>query len=203
MTTWMSVRKWGRGVLLAAASVLAIGQADAYTVSLSPVAQTVDRGSVVAVDVVISGLGGTGLGSYSLDLGFDAGILAFDRAVDAFNMGDAVGLFVTPDAGTLVLTDASFDDPDVLRARQGDTFTLLTLYFNTLALGTADLAFNAGSALSDVYSNAVQFLTVGATVTVIEGSGGGTAPAPGSLPLVLAACAAALVARRRATKTAG
>jgi len=202
MTSWKSVRNWARGALVTAASVLAMAQAEAYTVSLAPAAQTVELGSVVAIDVIVSGLGGTGLGSYSLNLGFDAGILAFDRAVDSFNLGDSVGLFVTPDLAALVLTDVSFDDPDLLRARQGDTVTLLTLYFNTLALGTADLGFTAGSALSDVYGDAVDFLTLGGAVTVIEGGGGGgNLPLPGSLPLVLAAAAAALLVRRRATST--
>ncbi len=195
MTSWMSVRNWARGALVTAASVLVMSQAEAYTVSLAPAAQTVAQGTMVAIDVVVSDLG-TGLGDYNLNLAFDAGLLAFDRAVDAFSLGSSVGLFVTQDPGLLLLTDASFDDPELLRTRQGnDSLTLFTLYFNTLGVGTAALAFEAGGALGDVYGNAVQFLTAGGTVTITEA--GGTVPSPGTLPLVLVAGAAAACAMRR------
>jgi hypothetical protein len=200
MTAWMSVRKCAQGLLMAAAAVLASAQAQAYTVSLAPVAQTVETGALVAIDVRVSDLGSTGLGSYSLDLSFDAGILGFDHATDALNLGFAVGLFVTPAPGTLLLTDVSFDDPALLLTRQGDTVTLFTLYFNAVGLGTGTLGFNAGSAMADVFGDALTFLTTGATVTVTEHTEPGGVPIPGTLPLVLAAAFGAAAVRRRSVR---
>jgi hypothetical protein len=199
MTAWMCVRKWGQGLLVAATAMLASAQAQAYTVSLAPAAQTVTLGAMVAVDVQISGLGATGLGSYSLDLNFDAAILGFDHADDALNLGFAVGLFATPGVGTVLLTDVSFNDPDALLARQGDAVTLFTLYFNTLGLGTGELGFSAGGALSDVFGGAVAFDTAGGSVTVTDGGGtGGEVPSPGTTSLVLAAFLACAAVRRKA-----
>lgn len=199
MTAWMSVRKCAQGFLIAAAALLG-SQVQAYTVSLAPVAQTVDQGALVAIDVRVSDLGTTGLGSYSLDLSFDSTILSFDRADDALNLGFAVGLFATPGAGTLLLTDVSFDDPALLLARQGDTLTLFTLYFNATGLGTSALAFGAGSALADVFGDAIDFLTTGASVTVTENTTPGGVPVPGTLSLLLAAGLAAAAVRRRTAR---
>jgi hypothetical protein len=195
MTAWMRARNWGQALLLAATAMLTSTQTQAYTVSLAPAAQTVALGGLVAIDVQVSGLGPAGLGSYSLDLSFNPTILGFDHADDALSLGFAVGLFATPGTGTVGLTDVSFNDPDVLLARQGDAITLFTLYFNTLGVGTDALTFSAGGALADVFGNAVVFDTIGGEVTVTAGTGPGEAPTPGTLPLVLSAALALALAR--------
>lgn len=196
MNVSKSLRKWGLGFLVAASAALAGSQAQAYTVSLTPAAQTVDEGALVAVEVRVSDLGPLGLGSYNFDLGFDAAILGFDRVVDAFGLGDALGLDVTLNGGSLLVSDFSLDDPLVLLTRQGADVTLFTMYFNAIGVGTSALTLNSGI-LSDVNGDIVSFLTGNATVTVLEQIGG-EVPAPGTLALLLAAGFAAAIAWRRA-----
>lgn len=195
MTTWMSVRKCAQGLLIAAAAVLGSTQAQAYTVSLTPAAQTVDQGTVVAVGVSVSDLGPLGLGSYNFDLGFDAAILGFDHVVDAFGLGISFGLDFAAGAGSFSVSDFSLEDPLALLVRQAGDLTLFTLYFNTLAAGTSALNLTAG-VLSDVNGDIVSFLTNNATVTVTELTGT-PVPVPGTLALLLAAATAAGLARRR------
>lgn len=195
MTSWMSVRNWARGALVTAASVLAMAQAEAYTVSLTPGTQTVEQGTVVAIGVTVSDLGPLGLGSYNFDLAFDGTILGFDRVVDAFGLGISFGLDFTAGAGTFSVSDFSLEDPSALLVRQGADLTLFTLYFNTLAAGTSALNLTSGI-LSDVNGDIVSFLTNNASVTVTEPTGTPVSQ-PGTLVLLLAAATAAALTRRR------
>ena len=191
MTPWMSVRKWGQGLLLAVSAMLVASQAQAYTVSLTPAAQTVNQGAVVAVGVSVSDLGPLGLGSYNFDLGFDGAILGFDHVVDAF------GLDFTSSAGALSVSDFSLEDPLSLLVRQAADVTLFTLYFNTVGVGTSALAFGSGI-LSDVNGDIVSFLSNNASITVLDVVDVPVS-APGTLALLLAAgLAAALTGRRGA-----
>lgn len=197
MTPWMSVRKWGQGLLLAAVAVLAASSAQAYTVSLTPAAQTVDQGTVVAVGVSVSDLGPLGLGSYNFDLGFDSTILGFDHVVDAFGLGFSFGLDFVSGTGALSLSDFSLEDPLALLVRQASDVTLFTLYFNTVGAGTSALTLGSGT-LSDVNGDIVSFLTNNASITVLDVVDVPVS-APGTLALLLAAAAAATLARRRST----
>jgi hypothetical protein len=196
MTPWMSVRKWGQGLLLAASVMVGASQAQAYTVSLTPAGQTVGLGAQVAVGVSVSDLGGIGVGNYQLDIAFDGAILGFDRAVDALNLGFALGLDFVTGAGFVSLGDTSLADPLALLARQADDVLLFTLFFNALDVGTSTVNL-AVSALGDVFGNEVVAPVIGnASVTVIDNTGTPVS-SPGSLVLMLAAAAAAALVRRR------
>jgi len=93
----------------------------------------------------MSGLGdGTApsLGVFDLDIGFDPAILGFNSVT----FGDQLDLWglgswteVTPGVGTVNLFELSFDDPSDLENFQADSFTLASLTFDTLALGTTSL----------------------------------------------------------------
>ncbi len=197
MTAWKRARKWGQG-LLVASTLLISAQAQAYTVSVLPADQTVGLGTQVAVAVSASDFGGAGVGSYLLNIGFDSGILGFDRAVDALNLGFAFGLEFTVSTGFISMADTSLADPDALLTRQDDGVVLFTLFFNTLSAGTSALDLTV-SALSDVFGGAITAPVIsGASVTVTDGGTGTPVPAPGTLALLAAAaCAAALIPRRR------
>jgi len=196
MTAWMSVRRCAQGLLMAAAAMLGSTQAQAYTVSLTPAAQTVEQGAQVAIGVSVSDLGPLGLGSYNFDLGFDAAILGFDHVVDAFGLGISFGLDFASAAGSFSVSDFSLEDPLALLVRQASDVTLFTLYFNTLAAGTSALNLTAGI-LSDVNGDIVSFLTNNATVTVTEPPTGTPVSMPGTLALLIAGAVAAGLARRR------
>jgi hypothetical protein len=198
MTAWMCARKWGQGLLVAASAMLASTQVQAYTVSVFPADQTVGLGTQVAVGVSASDFGGAGVGSYLLNVGFDSAILGFDRAVDALNLGFAFGLEFTISTGFVSLADTSLADPVELLTRQDDGVILFTLFFNTLSVGTSALDLSV-SALSDVFGVAITEPVIGgASVTVTDGGTGTPVSAPGTLGLLsAAACAAALVRRRR------
>lgn len=199
MTVRTSMHKWGIGLLLAASALLGASQAQAYTVNLSPVTQTVDLGTVVAIGVSVSDLGPTGLGSYNFDIGFDGAILGFDRVVDAFGLGDSVGLDFVGGAGTFSVSSFSLEDPFALLTRQGADVTLFTLYFNTIGIGTSALTLNSGNLFDVNGVEIVPFQISNASVTVLDVVGQPVS-SPGTLALLLtAAAAAALVRRRSAT----
>ena len=180
--------------------MLAVSQAQAYTVSLTPAAQTVNQGAVVAVGVSVSDLGPLGLGSYNFDLGFDGAILGFDHVVDAFGLGIAFGLDFTSSAGAFSVSDFSIEDPQSLLVRQAAEVTLFTLYFNTVGVGTSALAFGSGI-LSDVNGDIVSFLSNNASITVLDVVDVPVS-APGTLALLLAAGLAAALTRRRGAAAA-
>lgn len=196
MTSWKSVGNWARAALVTAASVLAMAQAEAYTVSLTPAAQTVGLGSQVAVGVTVADLGGMGVGNYQFEIAFDGAVLGFDRAVDAFNLDFALGLEFSASVGSVLLGDTSLADPFSLLARQGDDVTLFTLFFNTLDVGTSALTLTV-AALADAFGTEVSApLINNGTVTVTGGGGGNPVSLPGSLALVLAAALSAAAAGR-------
>jgi hypothetical protein len=196
MNVSKSLRKWGLVFLATASAALGVSQAQAYTVSLTPAAQTVGLGAQVAVGVSVSDLAGMGIGSYQLDIAFDGAILGFDRVVDAVNLGFSVGLGFTSGTGLVSVGDTSFDDPLLLLTRQDDDFLLFTLFFNAIDVGTSALGLTV-SALSDVFGTEVAAPLVGnASVTVLDNTGS-PASAPGTLVLLLAAAAAAALARRQ------
>lgn len=133
-----------RHFLAAAALCLGMagGAAQAYTLSIEPVAQTVGLGSEATVDVRVSDLLPDRLGAYDFDLIFDGSILAFDRAIDGFGLGFAIGLGATPAASSVHVSDFSFEAIDDLIALQVGDFVLFSLVFDTLSLGTSALSFD-------------------------------------------------------------
>lgn len=117
----------------------------AVTLSFDPLLQDVLMGDTVDVDLVISGLGdgvAPSLGVFDLDIGFDSAILDFDSVT----FGDQLDLWglgtlteVASDLIKINLFELSYDEEDDINTYQVDSFTLATLTFDTLALGTSSL----------------------------------------------------------------
>lgn len=160
-------------VSIALGLALALGSAssEAITLSINPPSQTVSAGGTTEFDVVISGLGdgaAPSLGTYDLNVIFDPSILGFSTAT--FGAGlDVLGLgsfqSATPGVGTVNLFELSFDTVDDLNTLQADTFTLATLSFNTLAVGTSPIGITV-NALGDAYGDPLAAEVAGGNVTV-------------------------------------
>lgn len=166
--------------------VAAVG-VHAYPVTLTPSTQTVNVGDVVTVDLQISGLGigsAPSLGVFDIDFGFDPALLSLSSVLYGIGL-DVMGLgslqATTPGVGSVNLFELSFDSADDLNALQSDSFTLATLNFNAIALGSGffSLSFNA---VGDAYGDALAVTSLGGSVTVAA-----AVPEPETWALVLAA----------------
>ena len=134
----------------------------AVTLSFDPGFQGVLVGDQADVDVVISGLGDDPANFYyqtisifDLDISFDSAILGFNSAIfgdpglgDQLDIwsagGNPIGASVAV-PGVLNIFEVSLDIPWDLEDFQADSFTLATLTFDTLALGTSPLNITINS----------------------------------------------------------
>lgn len=185
---WSGVEKAVRGlcrwVLVGAACAGALGQANGYTLTVTPPDQTTTVGSQVGVAVTASDLlaGGIGIGAYNLDLSFGDDVLSFNNVVDGFGLGAAFGLTYALSGNMLTLTDTSLDDPDTLLALQSPSFTLFTVYFDAIGAGTSLLSLS-GITLADAYGAlAVGVSSVNGSVTAMPAS---PVPEPGAIGMML------------------
>ena len=128
----------------------------AILIGFDPVSQSVPVGDPTDVALVISGLGdgsAPSLGIFDVDISFDSTILDFNSV--AFGdplLGDQLDLlgfgsitFFTPGLGSVNLFELSLDDLFTLDSMQAGSFTLATLTFNTLAVGTSSLDISINS----------------------------------------------------------
>jgi hypothetical protein len=160
---------------------------------MSPASQTVGLGQEVALSVQVSDVLPSGLGAYDFTLRFDPTVLGFSRVDDARHLGAAVGLGATDIGGGVLLSDFSFELVPDLLALQSPDFTLFTIYFNALGLGSSTLSID-GLSTFDAVGDATAYDARGAFVTVAPPST--SVPEPGSLGLVaIALLAIALYAR--------
>jgi len=139
----------------------------AVTIGFNPISQDVLLGNQTNVDLVISGLGNgvaPSLSVFDLDIGFDPTILAFDSVTfgDPI-LGDQLDIWLlggnpmgasVPSPGVLNIFEVSLDFPWDLDDWQAEDFTLATLTFDTLALGTSylDITINPWG-LGDAYGD--------------------------------------------------
>lgn len=157
-----------------------------YTLSFDPLSQVVPVGSSVDVDLVISGLGNGGppsLGAFDLDVTYDISILDFDDYALGPYLGDlalfeaidlSLGEWLGP--GTINLGGLSLLSESELDALQPGSFTLATLTFDTIAVGTSPLEI-PWFILSDAPGNDISGL-----VNVVDGS---ISPVPEPATLLL------------------
>lgn len=152
--------------LIAGIALLCVSlPAMALTLKVQPVSQNVFAGDTAVVDLVISELGDVAspsLGTFEIDVSFDASFLALDAAdadgdsiidsvtLDPTGQLDLWGLGGNPagaeltSPGNLNLFDVSLDLPFDLEDSQAPAFTLATLTFDAIGPGTSRLTFSPG-----------------------------------------------------------
>ena len=192
-------------IVLLGLSLFLTTNSQAISIGFSPVSQDVLVGELVSVDLVISGLGdGTApsLGAFDLDIEFDPAVLAFNSV--AFGdpiLGDQLDLmgwgsftiFDGTTAGVVTLLEDSNDEAWVLNDFQPSSFTLASLSFDTLSVGTTDLNIThieLGNADGDPVSADV----TGASVSVVSSA---SLPEPGTFFLLVGTVAAGGYFERR------
>src|SRR5262245_41292611 len=126
--------------------------ANAFTLTLAPSTQSVANGGTVSIDAVISGLGAgaaPSLGTYDLNLSFDASLLSFSgltfgTGLDVLGLGPGEQDAQLTAPGLLNVFENSFDTVADLNQFQPDSFVLFTLTFQATASGTATLSWVLG-----------------------------------------------------------
>lgn len=164
--------------------------AQAYLLRFEPVTQNVALGQKASVAVRVVGVQPGGLGNYDFEVAFDPAVLSFDSAIDALGLGTGIGLLATSGTDSVLLSDYSFDPPEVLTALQSDSFDLLTLVFDTIAPGTSALTLRAVT-VGDADGTPAEFETEAGSITVKPRQ----VPEPSSA--ALAALALVLAGRRQ------
>jgi PEP-CTERM motif len=163
--------------LLRATPILAI------SLDFVPVSQTVGLGQSVTVDVVISNLGAgipLSVGAFDLDVNFDLTILSPTDVTFGPFLGDpgpfeALTSF-TFSPGVADFAEVSLLSVPALDALQPASFTLATLSFDTLAVGTSPLTFSQ-VIVDDAFGN---------KLTIDAGSGSvNVVPEPGTFLLLV------------------
>jgi hypothetical protein len=159
----------------------------AATPELSITSTTVSQGTQAAVTLSIAGLGGgTALGAYDVNVGFNPSLLSFSSATYGDpRLGDQLNLegfgtvtATTPGTGTVELFELSLDFPSVLTSSQAQAFTLVSLDFNTIGIGSSSLLLSS-NALADQYGNSLTASLQNGSVTVTR-----SVPEPGTLGLL-------------------
>lgn len=189
-----------RSMLLVAALASGVsGQAAAASLQMQPSLETIAIGESVGVHITIADmfdLAAPSLGSYDLDVNFDAGVLSYSSItwgtqLDLLGLGSLQAIDTAQAAsGLLNLYEVSYDDVADLDSLQLNDFTLFTLTFTAINPGTSALTLNVND-LGDSLGIGIAPSSVGgASVTVSE------VPLPATLPL-FAAGLLTLMRRRR------
>lgn len=178
-------------LILTAFAVLA-SQASAASLIITPTLSTVALGDQVQVDITVEGLGdgaSPSIGSYDIDILYDPASLSlassvigtsgsvFSSELDTF-IGGSAKIIDTSVVGMVGLFEEALDFFS-LETQQPAAFTLATLVFDTLALGTSIVDASVNSVITADGVTALGLQVSSATVTVV--------PLPGALPLMLSA----------------
>ena len=146
--------------------------ANAISISVVPQSPAVGVGGMFSVDVVAAGLvGGSApsIGTYDLNVGYDAALLSLANVT--FGTGlDVLGLGSFQDTsasmpGVANVFELSFDTIAALNSLQPDAFTLFTLTFNANSIGTSLFGLTI-NALGDAAGNPLAADLSNASVTV-------------------------------------
>jgi len=189
-------------IAMAAALVIFHHAASAAIVTVVPSSPTVEVGDTVVIDLVISGLGASGapsLGAFALELGFDDAALAgITPGYSAFlgDPTDALETFTITEGrfGAVGFDNTSFLPESELNALQGASFTLVTLTFQGLAVGSTDLTLTLIDFADAAGADLTGTSAVDATLEVIAAA---SAPVPAPWLLILPGLLFAALKTRR------
>lgn len=185
-------------LFLAALALASASSFAAVSITASPSSQSVSAGSSVTVDINIAGLGGgTALGTFDIDLGFDPAVLSyastsFGNQLDLFGLGDLQS--ATLGAGKVNLFELSLESIADLNSLQASAFKLATVTFTAIGAGTDSALSLTANALGDAEGASISAPLTGVTVTVTS-----AVPEPAAYVLMVAGLAG-LAAMRRASK---
>jgi hypothetical protein len=194
---------------LAACGALQMANAAPLTLSLVPEGGSdVQQGGQITVDAVLSGLTSNAqiLSAFDVSIDFDATVLQFLGGSTGNDFGGSIGFgpFEAP-PGTVNLDLVSFELDTTLQGLQTDSVTLGSIIFTALTAGTSNLTYSFVD-LTGLNAGALDALTSGATVNVLNpnGGGGGTpVPEPSmALMCLVGAMGMAWSVRRRKSATA-
>ena len=168
-----------------------------HAISLTPVpiSQSVAVSNPVSVALAILDLGNLttpSLSTFDLNLTFDPTILAFSSAIfgdpTLGDQLDVLGLGVNPSSssltnpGILNLFELSLDSPDDLNSLQAGDFTLVTVFFNTIAAGISPLTLIVNT-LGDANGNPLT-TTLGTGSITVTGQPPTPIPEPSTMVLL-------------------
>ena len=150
----------------------------AVTLSFDLLSQDVLVGDPVDVGLVISGLGdgiAPSLSTFDLDIGFDTALLDFSSVsygdpllgdqLDLFGLGFPI-ITTMPGVGSVNLFEFSFNTVAELDGFQADSFTMATLTFDTLALGTSSLDISINT-LGDANGDPLTYSLESGSINVV------------------------------------
>ncbi|MEM6682437.1 MAG: cohesin domain-containing protein [Pseudomonadota bacterium] len=170
-------------------------QASAAGLAITPSLTIVNLGDQVVLDLDAEFLGdgvAPSIGSFDIDVLYDQDSLAFvsvdfGMGLDLFGFG-SLQTFDAGVPGIVNIAEMSLDLPSDLDALQMSSFTLATLVFDTLKVGTSIVTASVNSAFDAEGVEPIVFEVLTGTVTVV--------PVPGALPLMLSAILGGIGLRR-------
>ena len=156
-------------VVSVVAGLIAPGTAGAVIFSWNPSSQVISQGTPVSVDLVVSDLGGSALGAFDVNVSFAPGILGLSGVTFGSLLGDpiteALALSTPGGPGTVELTEVSFLAPADLLLLQSSSFSVATLQFDTLGVGSSPLDISILS-VSDANGGELSATSQSGVVTV-------------------------------------
>ena len=178
--------------LLLISCLLKVSSVSAIMIDFVPASSSVEQGASLNVDIVISDLASAGeiVSAYDLNVSYDSSYLSatdvtFGNYLDdlffpGFTLQDSS--LTTP--GLINLSELSLLSDAELAAQQPDSFTLATLTFEALAIGTSALIFEPDPFFGiDVKGNFFEVLALDAGTGSVTVTGPVGVPEPSSLLL--------------------
>ena len=128
------------------------GTSFATTIDLMPASASIDVDGSIDVDIVISGLDADNLADFSIDLNYDAAVLSFTGYTLGSELTDPLwgqDDWSTGDSGGVInLSELSWLED---LSSQPDSFTLATVSFDGITVGTSALTISNLVLGSDLY----------------------------------------------------
>lgn len=153
-------------------SMILCGQAFATSLFFDPSAPVLNLNAIATINVGISGLGdgvGPNLGAFDLGITYDASLLTLQSFSFSNYLGYPANAFASGSTGSGLLSvqQVSFLSDAALASLQPATFSLLSMQFITVGLGTSLLSFQ-NVVLSDGLGLSLPTGLLQASVSVVQ-----------------------------------